>query len=141
MCREHVVDVREGYQRFLDAGGDIAVVTMGSPEQTAAFRHRNRLPFICLADPEREAYEAFGVPRGTTGQVVGPAVWGGGLKALLRAGVGKPVGDVMQLHGSFVIDTDGIVRYAHLPKHSADRPTNDELITALEPFSRSHEVV
>lgn len=141
MCREHVVDVRDDYARFVDAGGDVAVVTMGSPEQTAAFRERNQLPFVCLADPDRKAYTAFHVPRGTTAQVLGPGVWGGGLKAVLRAGVGKPIGDVMQLHASFVVDTEGIVRYAHLPKNSADRPTNDELITALEPFSRSHEAV
>ncbi|MBP86709.1 MAG: hypothetical protein CMJ64_08335 [Planctomycetaceae bacterium] len=131
MCREHVVDVREEYERFLEAGGDVAVVTMGTSEQTAAFRERNQLPFICLADPKRVAYEAFGVPRGTVAQVAGPAVWGGGLKAVLRAGIGKPVGDVLQLHGSFIIDRDGIVRFFHLPKNSVDRPTNEELIAQL----------
>jgi len=139
MCREHVVDVRDDYPRFVRAGGDVAVVTMGSVEQTAAFRGRHQLAFACLADPDRKAYEAFDVRRGTTGQIVGPAVWGAGLKAMLRAGVGKPVGDVMQLHASFVIDTEGIVRYVHLPKNSADRSTNDELITALAPFSRNPE--
>ena len=131
MCREHVVDVRNDYQRFRDAGGDVAVVTMGTVEQAAAFRNRNRLPFACLSDPKRIAYEAFGVPRGSIMQVAGPAVWAGGLKAMLRAGVGKPVGDVLQLQGSFVVDTKGVVRYIHLPKHSADQPTNDELIGEL----------
>jgi alkyl hydroperoxide reductase subunit AhpC len=132
MCREHVVDVREEYQSFLDAGGDVAVVTMGTPEQTAAFRERNRLPFVCLSDPQRKAYTAFGVPRGTLNQVTGPAVWAGGLKAIVRAGVGKPIGDVMQLHGAFVIDTHGIIRFAHLPRHSADRVSNNELIEQLQ---------
>jgi peroxiredoxin len=131
MCREHVVDVREDYERFLEAGGDVAVVTMGTAEQTAAFRERNQLPFVCLADPERVAYKEFGVPKGTVGQVAGPAVWRGGLKAVVRAGIGKPVGDVLQLHGSFIIDQHGIIRYVHLPRHSADRPTNEELIVEL----------
>ena len=131
MCREHVVDVREDYERFLQAGGDVAVVTMGSAAQTAAFRQRNRLPFLCLADPQRVAYKAFGVPLATIGQVAGPAVWRGGLKAVLRAGFGKPVGDVLQLHGSFIIDRAGILRFIHIPQHSADRPTNDELISQL----------
>lgn len=132
MCREHVVDVRDDYQRFLDAGGDVAVITMGSVEQTAAFRDRNRLPFVCLADPNRIAYQAYGVPRGTTLQVAGPAVWAGGLKATLRAGFGKPVGDVLQLHGSFIVDRSGVIRFVHLSKHSADQPTNDELISQLK---------
>ena len=131
MCREHVVDVRNDYQRFQDAGGDVAVITMGSVEQTAAFRDRNRLPFICLADPERIAYRAYGVPHGTVLQVAGPAVWAGGLKATVRAGIAKPVGDVLQLHGSFIVDKQGVIRYIHWPKHSADQPTNGELIGQL----------
>jgi len=131
MCREHVVDVRDDYQQFLDAGGDVAVITMGSVEQTAAFRDRSHLPFVCLADPKRIAYQAYGVPRASVLQVAGPAVWAGGLKATLRAGIGKPVGDVLQLHGSFIVDTQGALRYIHLPKHSADQPTNDELIAQL----------
>jgi peroxiredoxin len=132
MCREHVGDVRDDYQRFLDAGGDVAVITMGSVEQTAAFRERNRLPFVCLADPKRIAYEAYGVPRASVFQVAGPAVWAGGLKATLRAGFSKPVGDVLQLHGSFIVDCAGVLRYIHLPKHSADQPSNDELIGELK---------
>ena len=132
MCREHVGDVRDDYSRFVDAGGEVAVITMGTTEQTTAFREQHRLPFLCLADPDRTAYEAYRVPRGTASQVAGPSVWAGGLKALVRAGFGRPVGDVSQLHGAFVIDTAGIVRYAHLPRHTADLPSNDELIAELE---------
>lgn len=131
MCREHVVDVRDDYQRFLDAHGDVAVITMGTIEQTAAFRDRNQLPFVCLADPERIAYQAYRVPKGSVFQVAGPAVWAGGLKATLRAGIGKPAGDVLQLQGSFIVDCRGIIRFVHLPRHSADRATNDELIAQL----------
>ncbi|MCA9122513.1 MAG: redoxin domain-containing protein [Planctomycetaceae bacterium] len=140
MCREHVVDVRDNYRRFLDAGGDVAVITMGSVEQTSEFRERNRLPFVCLADPKRIAYQAYGVPRGTTLQVAGPAVWAGGLRATLRAGVGKPVGDVLQLHGSFIVDVHGIIRVTYIPKHSADQPTNDELIAQLQNIARGNIV-
>jgi peroxiredoxin len=132
MCREHVVDVRDDYQRFLDAGGDVAVITMGSVEQTAVFRERNRLPFVCLADPQRIAYQAYGVPRASVMQVAGPAVWAGGLKATLRAGFAKPVGDVLQLHGSFIVDGQGVIRFIHLPAHSADQPANSELIERLK---------
>jgi peroxiredoxin len=132
MCREHVVDVRNDYQRFLDANGDVAVITMGTVEETAVFRSRNRLPFVCLADPRRIAYRAYGVPRGRASQVAGPAVWAGGIKAILRAGIGIPAGDLLQLHGSLIIDCHGIVRFVHEPKHSADQSTNDELLAHLK---------
>ena len=140
MCREHVVDVRDDYQRFLDAGGDVAVITMGTVEQTAAFRDRNRLPFVCLADPQRIAYRAYDVAIGTVSQVAGPAVWAGGLKATLRAGFAKPIGDVLQLHGSFIVDTQGVVRYIHRPKHSADQPTNNALIGELRDLAGANVV-
>ena len=130
-------DVRDAYPEFQDAGGDVVVVTMGSPEQVAAFRQRLSLPFPCLADPDRQAYEAFGVPRGTINQVAGVSVWGAGIKALARGGLGKPVGDVQQLHGSFVIDRDGTIVYRRLPHNSADRPTNEELIEALRSVKNS----
>ncbi len=131
MCREHVVDVRNDYEKFLTTGGDVAVITMGTVEQTVAFRNRNELPMVCLADPERLAYRAYGVRRAGILGVAGPAVWAGGLKATLRAGIGKPIGDVMQMHGSFIVDPASIIRYAHRPKNSADQPTNDELIAEL----------
>lgn len=140
MCREHVVDVRNDYDRFLDVGGDVAVITMGNVEQTAHFRTRNNLPFPCFADPNRIAYEAFGVPRASVWQVAGPAVWAGGLKATLRAGVGKPVGDVLQLHGTFIVDVQGAIRYLFIPEHSADQPTNDDLIGQLKQISSGNVV-
>jgi len=123
--------VRKDYPRFQNAGGEVALVTMGTPEQAAEFRARLQLPFPCLADAERAAYRAYGLPRGGVGAVAGPAMWAAGWKALLSHGVGKVIGDPYQLPGSFVIDTAGVIRHAHRATSSADWPSNDELITIL----------
>ena len=93
---------------------------MGNAQQTAAFRKRHKLPFVCLADPGREAYQAFG-------QIAGPRVWAGGIKALLRCG-GLPSGDVRQMPGAFVIDRSGIVQFTHYPSTSADYPPHEAMI-------------
>lgn len=140
MCREHVVDVRNDYARFQEAQGDVVVITMGTVDQTAAFRERNRLPFACLADPQRIAYKAFGIPRASVWQVAGPAMWAGGLKAMLRAGIGKPVGDVFQLHGTFIVDSGGVIRFLHVPKYSTDQPSNDILLDELQTLTSGHVV-
>jgi peroxiredoxin len=131
-CREHLHDVRDEYERFQTAGGQVAAVTMATPEQAGSFRKSQRLPFACLSDEKREAYEAYDVPRGSMLQVAGPGVWGAGLKALVRGGLGVPQGDVQQLQSTVVIDTGGVVRYVHRPKSSAENPTNDEIIALLE---------
>ena len=127
-----MVDVRNDYPQFQQAGGEVAVVAMAEPQQAAGFRSKYELPFRLLADPQRQAYRAYGLQRGSAWKVAGPAVWAAGLKAVVRHGVGMPVGDPLQLAGTFVIDRDGIIRYAHHSANSADRPPNSELIAALE---------
>jgi peroxiredoxin len=131
-----MVDVRDAYPRFQQAGGEVVMVGMGTPQETAAFRDQLRLPFPCLADADQTAYQAYGLERGRVSQIAGPAVWLSGLKALVRGGAGKPKGDVRQMPGSFVIDRDGRIQYVHRPRNSADHPPNDKLIAALGVGSR-----
>jgi hypothetical protein len=90
------------------------------------------LPFVCLADPEKIAYRAFGLRQGTLGQVAGPRMWLGGLRAVVRGGIGTPQGDPWQMPGTFVVDRVGIIRFAHYGATSVDRPNNDELVRVLE---------
>lgn len=123
--------MQKDYPRFRDAGGEVALVTMGTPEQAAAFRAHHQLSFRCLADAERTAYRAYGLPCGGLGAVAGPAMWAVGLRALLSHGVGQMIGDPYQLPGSFVIDKAGIVRHVHRAASSADWASNEELIGVL----------
>ena len=126
-----MVDVRSDYAKFQDAGGEVLVVTMGTAAQAAAFRKRHDLPFRCLADPDRKAYQAYEVERGSLMQVAGPAVWSAGAKAFFKHGVGIPQQDTKQLQGAFIIDTLGVIRYRHSPAHAAQNPTNEELLAVL----------
>lgn len=41
------------------------------------------------------------------------------------------MGDVFQMPGTFIIDSEGIVRYARYSRHVADHPPTADLITAL----------
>lgn len=124
--------VRDEYERFTAAGGQVAVVTMGGPEQARQFREYYELPFLLLSDPEQVVYRAYHVPRGGLLSVAGPSMWAAGAKSLLNRGVGKIVGDPYQLPGSFVIDRKGKIAFAHRGKTSADVPTNDELVAVLK---------
>ena len=123
--------MRRDYNRFRDAGGEVAAITMGTPEQAAAFRDRHKLPFHCLSDPQRVAYEAFGIGRATIRQVAGPLVWLRSAWALVRHGGGAPIGDPLQLHAAFIVDCSGVIRFARYPRHSADLPAHDEMIATI----------
>lgn len=128
--------MRDDHERFLQAGGQVAAVGMGTVEQTAEFRRSLRLPFTCLADPEKNAYRAYGLGQAKLGQIAGPRMWRLGLRAIFRGGIGRPTGDVWQMPGTFIIDSRGIIRFAHYPATSVDRPANDELIDVLRSIAR-----
>jgi hypothetical protein len=73
-------------------------------------------------DPAGTLYRAFGLARGTLGQLAGPAVWRRGLQALFAGHrVGHAGGDVLRLPGVFLL-RDGEVRQAYRQRNSADRP-------------------
>lgn len=130
------MDVARDLPRFQAAGGGAAAVTMGSPEQASAFRQRLALPFPVLADPDRQAYRAFRLDLGSVAQIAGPRVWLRGIKAVFRGGAGKPVGDVRQMPGAFVVDGEGAIRFAHYAKHSADYPSHEQIVQALAKCGR-----
>jgi peroxiredoxin len=107
-------------------------VTQGDPQQAQSLCDRFHAPFPCLADPQRESYRAFGLKRGSWWEVVGPATFPRGLQAASKGHfIERPIGDVMQLPGTFIIDRQGIVRYASYARHSADHPQTSELVEAL----------
>ena len=41
---------------------------------------------------------------------------------------GQATGDQQRLPGTFIIDAQGIVRYAHYGKHAGDQPDLEELV-------------
>jgi peroxiredoxin len=131
------VRVRDEYERFTKAGGHVAAVTMGKPEQSKKFREYYQLPFVLLSDPQQAAYRAYHVPRGGLLSVAGPSMWAAGAQSFLKRGVGPIIGDPYQLPGSFVIDRAGKVAYAHYGRTSADVPGNQELIAVLEGLASS----
>lgn len=65
-------------------------------------------------------------------QVMGPATWVAGIRAFRKGHRIETYGeDVYQLSATFIIDRDGIVRYARYAKHSGDHPPASELVEAL----------
>ncbi|MBI1884827.1 MAG: redoxin domain-containing protein [Chloroflexi bacterium] len=124
--------MRQDDEKFEETGAQVLLVTQGTPEQADQFCRDRHSPFPCFADPEREAYHAFTLERGTFNQVLGPAVVLRGISAALRGfHTSRSVGDVMQMPGTFVIDRQGTVRFAHYNRDAADNPPNELLFEVL----------
>jgi hypothetical protein len=67
-------------------------------------------------------------------QVAGPRVAVPFVKTQMHAATrqhGLDGGDFKQLPGTFVVDTEGIVRMAHRNLHAADNPDNEKILGVL----------
>jgi alkyl-hydroperoxide reductase/thiol specific antioxidant family protein len=126
-----VIAVRDHLDHFGDAA--IVVVTFAAPDRLAAYRDHLGVPFMILADADRELYDLLGAGRGANRQV-----WSLGTlrmyARLLRQGrrLRRPTEDIHQLGADAVIGRDGALRYLSLPKTPDARPAIDELIEALD---------
>jgi hypothetical protein len=75
-----------------------------------------------VSDGDRVFYQALGLERGGVRQILGPAIWGPGLRALMGGtAIGWPRGDPWQLSGFFLVKGERIV-WSHRSRHSADLP-------------------
>ena len=125
--------MRDEADRFGDLGARVVLIGLGRPEQAADFCGRRRLAFDCVVQPERTAHKAFGLRRGTWNETTGPAVWVPWMKNVaagrLQGGFGQ--GDPAQMGGTFVVDTEGIVRYAFRARRSSEIAGTDEVLEAV----------
>ena len=111
----------------------VALVTFTSHDNLISYAHDHDLGFPILTDPDRDAYRAFGLGRGSIARVYGlkaarryvELFRDGGLTELRR-----PTEDTLQLGGDFVIGADGSLLYGFWGEGPDDRPTVDALIDA-----------
>jgi len=63
-CKEMLDELVAGPEQIEQAGLGIAVIMQGAPEATAVDAQRCAPGLLCLSDPERIAYRAYGLERG-----------------------------------------------------------------------------
>jgi prostamide/prostaglandin F2alpha synthase len=134
-CQAQVVSLREDQERFRQSEGGVVLIGQGDPEQGNEFVASKHLPFPCLIDRERALYGAYGLFPGSPMQVFGPRVALPFLRTGLRGETlqrGLRGGRFMQMPGTFVVDTDGVLRFAHRNRTVADSPGNDHILRVLQ---------
>ena len=122
----------EAYDEFRDEGADVVAIFQYRAEPARHFCRKRGVPFDCLGDPERKAYHAVGLERGSAREYIGPQLAKGFLRAARHgAFAGVPKGDVAQRPGTFVVSPEGKVVFAHYNADSADNPSNADLLDAV----------
>jgi peroxiredoxin len=133
-----VAQLRQEKQHFDQAGARVVLVGMGTPEESAAFEMQTNLPFALICDPGRELYRAFGLRLVSALELLSPTVAFKGLLSMTKGHtIGMPIGDVRQLPGFFIINTEGRIAYSHFAKDPSDHPEAVTIVAALNAMTQS----
>lgn len=110
---------------------DVVTVTFGTPYWAKAWLQETQAPLTIWLDPEKKSYETYGMNRSFWASWGPKNLWYYA-KAIAR---GEEMhgnrGDTQQLGGDFIVDKDGIVRFAYPSKDPTDRPKISQLLATL----------
>ena len=98
--------MRDRIDEFEQRGVQVIAIAPDSVEHAQGYFQRNDIPFPCLADPNRTVFRLYDVK-----------------SAIVSLG---------QRPGLFVIDREGIVRYAYLGWQQYEIPTVDETLKQID---------
>ena len=118
-------------------GAQVIAIGQGSGEDARTFCAKAGVTFACLGDPARESYRRFDLPRGGWRAIVIDPILVGvegvrGLSGVDVRGALLPTSDWFQLGGVAIVDREGILRWVHRARHSADLPAPTAVLGALD---------
>lgn len=132
-CKEMVDQLVLASPQLKDRNLSLVIVTQGTPEEAKFFCEQRAPGILCLSDPERRAYTAYGLERATIWQTfLSLHVWRSNRRLQKERGWKTelpPKGqDAMQMAGTFVIAPDGTIRLPYYYDDIADHPSADLLL-------------
>lgn len=135
-CKEMLDQLIDSHQALTEKGLRLAIVSHASAESAKQFCDLRAPSAICLADPDRTAYRAYGLYQGTLWQtLLSPQIWISNRKLARTKGY-KPElphagQDAYQMSGTFIIGTDGRVRLPYYYEDIADHPPVDLILHGI----------
>jgi peroxiredoxin len=132
-CKQMVETLAGNLGDIESNGLSLVIVTQGTPQSAKAFCLEHARGVMCLADPERNAYRAYGLERANFWQAfLSPQIWSSNLRLRRERGwktEWPPKGqDAFQLAGTFIIGTDGRIRLPYYYDNISDHPPLDLLL-------------
>jgi peroxiredoxin len=132
-CKEMIDQLVIASPEFKGKNLALVIVTQGTPEESKAFCAERAPGVACLADPERRAYQAYGLERANIWQsFLSLNVWRSNRRLKREHGWKTdlpPQGqDALQMAGTFIIAPDGRIRLPYYYDDIADHPSVDLLL-------------
>ena len=134
-CKEMLDELVAGKDDIEKAGLGIAIITQGTPEATAEFAKKFAPGLLAFSDPERKAYQAYGLERGNLFQTfLNRKVWAAiaqSRKKGYRVEVPPAGQDAMQMSGTFIISQAGRIELPYYYDNIADHPPLELLLEGV----------
>jgi peroxiredoxin len=135
-CKEMTDELHDAQPELNKIGLHLAFICHASVEATKQFREQRAPNALCLADPDRAAYRAYGLYQGSLWQtLLSPQIWKSNRRLAREKGYKPevpPAGqDAMQMSGVFIIGTDGRIRLPYYYDDIADHPPLDLLLHGI----------
>ena len=136
--------LRLGYSRFREQDAEVVVVTATPPERGAEYQDLFKFEYPYLCDPNLETAKTYGLPINKKSVLGGAVTSGAFLSGLAKTPIQLhtwPEPNELkalaagQVDGFFVIDKEGIVRFARIGGGTALLPSNadiEQLLMRLE---------
>ncbi|OLC31559.1 MAG: hypothetical protein AUH31_02420 [Armatimonadetes bacterium 13_1_40CM_64_14] len=130
--------LKEDLLAFEQAGGQVVAICQGEPERAKAVAARRGYPFPLLCDPDRRAYQLYGLLEGTPAQILHDFAWKPGdretgekLLSSRRGTERALVDNPWQLPGEFVVAISGRLSLTHRYQYCEDFPPKTVLLGAI----------
>jgi peroxiredoxin len=126
--------VQKNYDDIRRLGGEVLVISSGSPKALTAYRTVRPWPFPVVTDPSLDSYHRFGLQRATWWAILNPLVLARYVRLMFRGWLPqRPYDreDLLQLGGDFVLDPRGRLVYAYPSREPTDRPPAKALVEAV----------
>jgi hypothetical protein len=117
------------------AGLQLIALGLGKPEHADRYCGTLAPSQTCFAAPTNDPYYAWGLRQGTLGDALANSV--NIVVASVKAAAdghrqGAATGDIQMMPGTFIVDTNGVIRYAYYGKYAGDDPDIAELVAAAQ---------
>ena len=128
--------MNDAHSEIEAAGASLALVGQATPRHAAHYKKRYAPELTILADEDRSTYKAMGLRRGSAGQLIGPTSVMKGIARTAGSGgrihQGRPIGDVAQLGGSFLVLPGGEIAWSHVSSDASDNASVEEILEAVQ---------
>ncbi|MBP7997736.1 MAG: redoxin domain-containing protein [Chloroflexi bacterium] len=125
--------MEQSHEKFAAAGLRIIAVGLGEPKHARHFCGKLAPSLVCHVDQNEKAYKQYGLTEFGLWGIANPALYVASMRAMTSGHLqGEATGNTKMLPGTFVVDEEGVIQFAHYSAHAGDHPDINQLLKVMK---------